>query len=293
MLVSATLALLVAAASIEGPRGPELHHIELRSGLTLHYAEQGPRWGRPMVLLHGVTDSWQSWELLLPHLPADVRAIAIDLRGHGGSDRPRRGYRIESLAEDVAEVLDRLNLRAVTVVGHSMGSFVAREVAERARDRVAGLVLIGSGTRLDNPVVRGITAELRNMVDSIPLEYVRAFQEGTVHRPVPAAFMATAIAKSRSVPAATWRALFEAMLRYDGPDRLGHLDIPVLVLGGIEDQVFSAEDQRALFTTVRDGQLSLYPGTGHAPHWEVPGLVAADLQRFMTRYGARPPVEER
>lgn len=293
MFVSATLALLVAAASIEGPPGPEIHHIALRSGVTLRYAEQGPRWGRPVVLLHGYTDSWQSWELLLPHLPADVRAIAVDLRGHGGSDRPARGYRIRDMADDVAGLLEALNLRAVTLVGHSMGSFVAREVAYRAGDRVAGLVVLGSGPRLANDVVEGVVADVRAMRDSVPLEYIRAFQYGTVNGPVDVGFMRRAIAMSRSVPLATWLAVGEGMLRHDDRGEIERLRIPVLVIGGAEDAVFSDGEQRALFARVRDGQLSSYPGIGHAPHWEAPDQVAADLQRFMTRYAATPQAEER
>lgn len=291
MLVAiASLALLAATPA----SGPELRHLELESGVSLRYAVQGPGWGRPVVMLHGFADSWQSFELLLARLPSDIRAVVPDLRGHGGSSRPRRGYRIEEMAEDVVGLLEALNLRQVTLVGHSMGSFVAREVARRAPDRVAGLVQIGSGPVLGNAVIRGLADELREMADSIPLGYVVAFQQGTVTRDVDPRFMGRVVAASRSIPAATWGAVAQAMARHDGRDGLSTLGVPVLVIGGDRDAIFPPVEQEALFAQVREGQQSIYPEVGHAPHWEVPDQVAIELQRFMTRYAPPPPgAEER
>lgn len=272
----------------------EVHRIRLSNGVTIQYAEQGPRWGRPMVMLHGFTDSWRSFELLLDTLPSDVRAIAVDLRGHGGSDRPATGYGIPDLAGDVVDLLQRLNLRGVTLIGHSMGSFVAREVARRAADRVDGLVLIGSATMLRNPLTESLVREIGAMGDRIPAAFIRDFQYGTVARPVDEAFMARMIAASATVPAPVWQALGEGMMRYDDRRRLDALDLPIFVIWGDRDGIFPLEEQERLFSHVRDGQLSIYAGTGHAPHWEEPGRVASEITRFMLRYAPpRPGAEER
>lgn len=291
MLVAIASLALVAASP---PSGPELRHLELESGVSLRYAVQGPAWGRPVVMLHGFTDSWQSFELLLDRLPSDIRAVVPDLRGHGGSSRPPRGYRMEQMAEDVIGLLESLNLRRVTLVGHSMGSFVAREVARRLPDRVAGLVLIGSGPVLGNAVIRGLAEELAEMTDSIPLGYIVAFQQGTVARAVDPGFMGRVVAASRSVPAATWRAVALAMARHHDRVGLDALRVPILVIGGERDTIFPPTEQESLFAQVREGQKSIYPGVGHAPHWEVPDQVATDLQRFMVRFFPPPPgAEER
>ena len=66
--------------------------VELPGRARLAYAEQGDPLGIPVLLLHGATDSWRSFERVLPHLPDSIRAIAVTQRGHGESSRPEGGY---------------------------------------------------------------------------------------------------------------------------------------------------------------------------------------------------------
>ena len=66
---------------------------ELRGGLRIPYVEHGDRTGTPVLMLHGYTDSWRSFEPLLRHLPPGLRAIAPSQRGHGDAGRPAVGYR--------------------------------------------------------------------------------------------------------------------------------------------------------------------------------------------------------
>ena len=105
---------------------------ELPNRMKLPYVEQGDPSAIPVVLLHGITDSWHSFEPVLPHLPQSVHAFAISQRGHGDADRPAEGFRFEDLAGDVAAFMDALNIGQAVVVGHSMGSgHDRREVATR------------------------------------------------------------------------------------------------------------------------------------------------------------------
>ena len=108
-----------------------------------------------MLLLHGYTDSWRSFELILPHLPSSVRAIAPSQRGHGDADRPASGYGAADLAADAVALMDALGLDRAVVAGHSMGSLVAQRVALDHPGRVRGLVLLGAfATLRGNPAVR-------------------------------------------------------------------------------------------------------------------------------------------
>lgn len=75
--------------------------------------------GVPIMLLHGPTNSWRSFEILLAQLPASVRAFAISQRGHGDADRPERGYRPEAFAGDVVAFMDAVGLEAAVLAGHS------------------------------------------------------------------------------------------------------------------------------------------------------------------------------
>ncbi|MEO7221945.1 MAG: alpha/beta fold hydrolase, partial [Devosia sp.] len=68
--------------------------VSLPSGVTLTYVDQGDREAPVVVLLHGLTDSWRSFERVLRHMPASVRAVAVSQRGHGDSDKPEGGYRV-------------------------------------------------------------------------------------------------------------------------------------------------------------------------------------------------------
>ena len=123
-------------------RTPIVRSIELPTAGTLQYVEQGDRSGMPVVLLHGVTDSWHSFEPVLPYLPPTMRAFALTQRGHGDSARPAR-YRTREFAADVAAFLDALGLESAVVVGHSMGATNAMGFAIDHPRRTAALVLLG------------------------------------------------------------------------------------------------------------------------------------------------------
>lgn len=75
--------------------------VELSTGVRMSYVEQGTPDGSPVIFLHGVTDSWRSFERLLPLLPPDIHAFALSQRGHGNSSRPASGYRFEDMSEDL------------------------------------------------------------------------------------------------------------------------------------------------------------------------------------------------
>ena len=111
----------------------------------------------PTVLaVHGITASHRCWVSLARQLP-DVRLIAPDLRGRGRSNDLPGPYGITGHADDLAVVLDRLEVPAATVVGHSMGGFVTVATVHRHADRVAGVVLVDGGLPLQ--VADGVTAE--------------------------------------------------------------------------------------------------------------------------------------
>ena len=104
---------------------PVIQSVELPTGVRLPYVEQGDLTGVPVLLLHGYTDSWRSWDLVLPHLPDSIHAFALTQRGHGNADRPASGYRPHDFATDAAAFIDALDLGDVVIVGHSKGSIVA------------------------------------------------------------------------------------------------------------------------------------------------------------------------
>src|SRR3712207_493180 len=89
---------------------PTIKSVALPNRVKLQYVEQGDPSGIPVVLLHGVTDSWRSFEPVFPHLPESIHAFALTQRGHGDSERPGSGYRPPDLAADLAAFMDVLDL---------------------------------------------------------------------------------------------------------------------------------------------------------------------------------------
>ena len=107
----------------------DIKSVELVNQVRLCYAEQGDSSGVPIVFLHGATDSWRSFERVLPHLPESIRAFAVTQRGHGDSSRPATGYCPRDFAADLAAFMDALNLKTAIVAGHCMGGLVAQRFA--------------------------------------------------------------------------------------------------------------------------------------------------------------------
>ena len=118
--------------------------INLPDG-TLYYAQSHPDATAfpPLVLVHGAGGSRLDWAPELRRLP-DARVIALDLPGHGKSTAPGRNT-LDAYARDVAALLDALALDRAVIVGHSMGGGVAQLLALDWPERIAGLVLLGTG----------------------------------------------------------------------------------------------------------------------------------------------------
>jgi pimeloyl-ACP methyl ester carboxylesterase len=255
--------------------------VHLSNGVRLRYAEQGDPAGEAVILLHGYSDSWFTWSRVLPLLSSRRRAIALDLRGHGDSDRPSRGYAMRELAGDVVAFMAAKRIARAAVVGHSMGSFVAQQVALAAPRRVSRLVLVASGTA---PARFNDMLELQRAVnglpDTVPEAFIREFQNSTIHRSVPEVFLERVISESRKLPTLVWREAMSGMLATGRPERLRAQDIPTLILWGDRDAMTSRAEQEAL-TRLVGGELKVYDETGHSPHWERPEEFAADLEEFL------------
>ncbi len=110
------------------------------SGVGIHFASARDG-GPPVLLLHGVTRRWQDWLTVLPGLAPRWQAFALDLRGHGKSDRTPGAYRIADYVPDVVDFLRRGLDEPAVVIGHSLGANVAAAAAAEAPERVRALVL--------------------------------------------------------------------------------------------------------------------------------------------------------
>jgi len=268
---------------------PVVKSVQLPGRVRLEYVEQGDPAGIPVVMLHGATDSWHSFEPVLPHLPESVHAFALTQRGHGDADRPASGYRTRDFAADVAAFADALRLGPVVVVGHSMGSTNAKRFAIDYPARTRGLVLVGAfaGYRNNPTLVEFWESAVSTLTDPIAPGFAREFQQSTLARPVPPAFLDTVVRESLKVPARVWRAAFEGFFEDDFAAELGAIAAPTLVLWGDRDGLARRADQEVLVAGIAGSRLEIYEGTGHALHWEEPERFAAELTAFVEALAGR------
>jgi non-heme chloroperoxidase len=271
--------------AITDTASPQLRFATTRltTGVTLHYAELGDQAGEAIIFLHGYSDSWFSFSRLLPLLSPEYHAFALTQRGHGDSDKPECCYTVDDFAADVDAFMDAVGIEEAILVGASTGALFAQRVVLSYPRRVSRLVLIGAQTPA-NEVILGFREEVRALEDPVPPEFVREFQESTIYHLVPQEFLETAISESLKLPARVWRDYMEGAVLYIGRDyvaELREINVPTLILWGEQDALFPREEQERLAAAIPGATLKVYPGTGHAVHWEQPERVVRDLEAFV------------
>lgn len=110
------------------------------NGVLINYA-LSPAPGPPLILLHGITERWQTFLPLIPHLSKNWQLYIPDLRGHGQSDRVNTHYRVIEYAEDIIVLLDTQINQPSVILGHSLGALITICVAARRPQQVLAIIL--------------------------------------------------------------------------------------------------------------------------------------------------------
>jgi len=135
---------LDSTEAVELP-GPWRHRHVAANGARFHVAEAGAHDAPLVVLLHGFPEFWWSWRDQVPALAEHgFRAVAMDLRGYGGSDKTPRGYDPITLGQDVAAVVKALGARDAVLVGHGWGGYVAWATAVMHAREVSALCAVSA-----------------------------------------------------------------------------------------------------------------------------------------------------
>jgi pimeloyl-ACP methyl ester carboxylesterase len=279
----------VAAAAADKPApassmaGLRVQRQRLRSGLELEVAQRGDASGLPVVMLHGITDSWRSFEGVLPHLPRQWQVVLPSQRGHGASDKPDGGYRSRDFAADVAELIEHLQLPPVVLVGHSMGAAVAMQLAAERPELVRALVSVGGFASFSDKaeLAAFIDSTIGPLTDPIPRALADEFQRSTLAHAVDESFLQSMIEQSLRVPAAVWRAAFAGLLDDAFVAGLGRIAAPTLLLHGGADAYVPGADLQTLARAIAQAQPVVWPDAGHAMHWEAPQRFAQTLIEFV------------
>ncbi|WP_165984464.1 alpha/beta fold hydrolase [Streptomyces sp. YIM 98790] len=261
----------------------------LVNGLTLPYAEAGYPGGVPVVFVHGLGESWASFEPVLRRLPATLHGWAPTQRGHRDAGRPDGGYRPEDFAADLVSFLDAAGIGRAVLVGSSTGGVTARMVAGSHPDRVAGLVLCGVPATLEGkPHLAALGERIALLRDPLDQEAVEPFVSGLTVRPVDLAFLDRLREDAVHTPAEVWQESFRGLLETDLQATMAGILVPTMVIWGDQDPVLPRADQDQQVKAVHGSRLVVYEGTGHCVHWEEPGRVTADVARFAADLGLIP-----
>ena len=254
----------------------------LPNGVDLQYAEQGIFTGTAVIFLHGLSDSWHSFESVLAALPHDIHAFALSMRGHGDSERPASGYTIKDFAADVAEFVKVQNLKSVYVVGHSMGGMVAQQFALDQPQLTKGMVLIDTDANFnDNPGMPEFFQQSLKLEGAIDKKFMDEFQKSTLSKPIDPDYYNLLVAEGMKMPAAAFKSAFAGMMRADFRDELKKIKVPVLIFWGDKDNMCSLRDEEQLLKGIANAKFMIYENTGHALHWEEPARFANDLSSFI------------
>lgn len=245
------------------------------NGINLHYEMQGS--GEPLLLIMGITATGSVWEKHVAYWQQTFTCITADNRGVGLSDQPEGPYSTAQMADDYAGLLDALGLPKVRVVGCSMGSTIAQQLAIRHPEKVVSMVLMCPWANCDNMA----KAIFQHMVDckkamapdafSLFIQ-VLIYSKATWDNEAMAADMAAA----RSLAATEeqvqslqgLQGQAAACMEHDVLHLLPQVKQPVLVIGGREDIFTPVWMASAVAGAIPNSELHLYDVAGHAFHWE-------------------------
>ncbi len=263
---------------------PAAKWVSLPGGVNLNYFEQGTRIGLSVILLHGYTDSYHSFDSILPYLKDGLHVYAITLRGFGDSDKPADEYDPEIMARDVSQFMDVLNIESAVLIGHSMGSAVAQKFALDYPGKTKALVLMSSFINFSrNPVVKELIGAINEM-KTVDQEFAKAFQRSTFEKMIDSNYFKLLVGESMKAPIHVWKFVMKGFQPTDYSNELVRIVIPSLILWGDKDKVSTIEDQTELHEKLKQSSFIRYHNIGHAPHWEQPERVANDINAFLEKH---------
>ena len=257
-------------------------------GVAIAWEEWGSPSGREILFVHGFNQCRLSWlrQVADPGLAARYRMVAMDLRGHGESDKPlgHDAYEADRLwGDDIAAVLAAARLkRPVFVVWSYAGRVIADYVRAHGASAVAGVNFVAARTQVEPSMLGPARQHFRAMMSPELAQNIagtRAFLRGCFEVQPSRNDFETMLAFNMVVPAPV-RAMILARAT-DSIDATKSLACPALVTHGTKDQVFLPGLGEFTVSCVKGARLSLYEGVGHAPFWEDAERFNRELMEFV------------
>jgi len=256
------------------------------NGVSLRYAVEGA--GKPIVLIHEMGGSMESWSLVAPILAAQRRVVRYDTRGAGFSEKIRGPLTIDTMTDDIIALLDEVNIKEkVAVGGTAVGGAIALHTAYRFPERIAALIVTSPATFMP-PENRNATLA---RVDDFERNGLRVAFETTAANGYPeelrgdrARFEAWRARWLANDPA-SFGAVYRMLSNTDLTPELPSIKCPVLVIGGEFDRGRPPARVEPIAKAIPGATFKVLR-TGHYAGWQTPELVAGEIGAFLDRVGA-------
>ena len=264
------------------------HTIIGGGGARLHFVETGDPRGPSILFLHGCSQSWLTWDRQMrSELARRYRLVAMDLRGHGSSERPRDGYDDSQMwAADVDAVIRKLELDRPILCGWSYGPLVILDyIRHYGEKQISGIHFVGAVTKLGSEAAAAVlSAEFLAIVPGLfsrDVEEAVRVLDSLLHlclaNEPEASDLYTMLGFNVSVPPFVRQALLTRAV--DNDDLLPTISTPVLITHGALDAVVRQEAVAQHRALLPHAQVDIMPDAGHAPFWD-------DAAGFNRRLGA-------
>lgn len=251
------------------------------NGIALAYRDEGQ--GEPIVLVHAFPLSGAMWEDQIDALATRFRVVAPDLRGFGASARGSGMASLDQAADDVAALLDHLQIERATLVGLSMGGYIAFAMLRRHRARIARLVLADTRAGADSEegrLGREQSAQLaeQNGAGAIAEQMLPRLLSAGASAAVRDEVRKIVVANDRAGIAAAQRAM---AARPDSNSLLATINIPTLLIVGAADVLTPPDEARAMQRAIAHSTLVEIAGAGHLANIEAPDEFSAAIEAFI------------
>jgi pimeloyl-ACP methyl ester carboxylesterase len=260
------------------------------NGIDIYYEIHGA--GDPLVLINGLGYDLWMWHKMVPGLAEHFQVVAFDNRGVGQTDKPEGPYTAGMLAADTAGLMEALGIESAAVMGHSMGGFIAQELALGRPDLVGKLIL--SSTNFGGPRHVPVTQEALAVLTDMEADPIERLRRGILiscapgfserHPEIVEEWLAYRV-KNPILPAPyqAQMAIGLALMSEEAcfEHRLKKVQAPTLILFGEHDKVVPPANAELLANEIPDSQIHILSNAGHFYPFEVPAAANAAVAGFL------------
>ena len=252
-------------------------------GIEIAYEERGQ--GAALVLLHGFPFNRSMWREQIEALSSKHRVITADLRGHGETEVTASAT-MEEMADDVAALLDALDVERAIVGGLSMGGYVALAFARKYPARLRALILADTRPQADTDEARSNREKMAERALKEGMATIAEMQLPKLLAPETRARKPEAVSRVREMIVATKpegaaTALRGMMVRRDQTDLLSQIKVPTLIIVGSEDELTPPHDAEAMHKAIKNSRLVNIANAGHVSNIENALQFNHALQEFL------------